>query len=87
MCVHLLHSCLTLCNPMKYNPPRLFCQLDYPIKNTGVGYQFPLSGALPDQENEPPFYATPALTGGFFLTESPGKPPCEHNISQSLSHV
>ena len=35
------------------------------------GLPFPLPGSLPDPEIEP---ASPALAGGFFTTEPPGKP-------------
>ena len=37
------------------------------------GLPFPLSGDLPDPRIEP---ASPALAGGFFTAESPGKPLC-----------
>ena len=36
-----------------------------------VGLPFPTTGDLPDLGIEP---ASPALAGGFFTTESPGKP-------------
>ena len=35
------------------------------------GLPLPSAGDLPDSETEP---ASPALAGGFFTTESPGKP-------------
>ena len=35
---------------------------------------FPPPGDLPDPETEPESPATPALAGGFFTTEQPGKP-------------
>ena len=35
-------SCLTLGDPME--PTRLFCPLDFPGKNTGVGYHVLLQG-------------------------------------------
>ena len=44
---------------------------DFPGKNTGVGSQLPSPGDLPDPGIKP---ASPTLTGGFFTTESPGKP-------------
>ena len=40
---------------------------------------FPPPGDLPDPEIEPKFLVSPALAGGFFTTEIPGKPfPCYH---------
>ena len=35
---------------------------------------FPTPGGLPDPEIELAFFVSPALAGGFFTTESPGKP-------------
>ena len=39
------------------------------------GLPFPTPGTLPDPGIEP---ASPALAGGFFTTEPPGKPPLIH---------
>ena len=38
------------------------------------GLPFPTSRDLPDPGIKPMSLATPALTGGFFTTEPPGKP-------------
>ena len=38
------------------------------------GLPFPLTGDLPDRGMEPTSPASPALAGGFFTTEPPGKP-------------
>ena len=40
------------------------------------GLLFPSPGDLPDPGIEPEFPASPALAGGFFTTEPPGKPTC-----------
>ena len=40
----------------------------------GVGCCFLLQGIFPTQGSNPPLLS-PALTGGFFTTEPPGKPP------------
>ena len=37
---------------------------------------FPTPGDLPDPGIEPESPASPALAGGFFTTEPPGKPSC-----------
>ena len=37
MCAKSLQWCLTLCNPMDYNPTASSCPLDSPDKNTAVG--------------------------------------------------
>ena len=47
------------------------------------GLPFPSSGDLPHPAIEPTF---PALPGGFFTTEPPGKPGLWHSV-QSLSRV
>ena len=38
---------------------------------------FPTPGNLPNSEIEPTSPASPALAGGFFTTEPPGKPSCK----------
>ena len=38
------------------------------------GLPFPLPGDLPNPRIEPAFPVAPALAGGFFTTEPPGKP-------------
>ena len=38
------------------------------------GLPFPLPGDLPNPRIEPVSLASPALAGGFFTTEPPGKP-------------
>ena len=43
-----------------------------PRQENWSGLPFPSLGDLPDPGIEP---ATPALAGGFFTTEPPGKPP------------
>ena len=41
---------------------------------------FPSPGNLPTPETEPVSPASPALEGGFFTTEPPGKPPMTNII-------
>jgi len=48
--------------------------MGYLNKNTGVGCHFLLQGDLSDPRIEPMSPASPALAGGFFTTEPPGKP-------------
>ena len=36
-CCLVTQSCLILCDPMDYSPPRLICWWDFPGKNTGEG--------------------------------------------------
>ena len=52
-------------------PARLLCPWDFPSKNAGVACHSLLQG-IPDPRVE---LKSPALAGGFFTTESPGKPP------------
>ena len=51
-----------------------------------TGLPFPSPGDLPNPAIEP---TTPALAGGFFTTEPPGKPnsPLQFSLVQSLSHI
>ena len=56
---------------MDCKPSRLLCPWDSPAKETGIGLPFPPPGHLPEPGIEPVF---PALSGGFFTTEPPGKP-------------
>ena len=53
-------------------PPR-GPSLDFPGRNTGVGCYFLLQGYPPDPGVKPTSPASPALAGGFFTTEPPGK--------------
>ena len=56
---------------MDYSPTRLLFPWDFLGENTGLGSHFFLQGNLPDPGTEP---TSPALAGGFFTTEPPGKP-------------
>ena len=55
-------------------PTRILCPQDYSSKNTGVGCKSLLQGNLPYPGIEPESLESPALSGGFFTTEPPGKP-------------
>ena len=50
--------------PLGLQLSRLLCPWDFPGKKKGVGCHFPDPGIKP---------ASPALAGGFFTTEPPGK--------------
>ena len=50
-------------------PARLLCPWDFPGKNTGVGCHFLPQGIFPTQGLN-----SSLCKGGFFTTESPGKP-------------
>ena len=68
-------SCPTLCDPMDFSLPGssihvfffFFFRQEY-----WSGLLFIPPGDLPDPEIEPMSLASPALTGGFFVTEAPG---------------
>ena len=45
--------------------------VEFPRQEYWSGFTFPFPGNLPDPGIEP---LSPALTGGFFTTELPGKP-------------
>ena len=46
----------------------------FPRQEYRIGLPFPPSGDLPNPGIEPVSSVSPALAGGFFTTESPGKP-------------
>ena len=56
-----------------------------PGKNTGVGLPFPTPGHLPDPGIKPESLASPAVPGGFFTTETPGKPPVGEWIDSKVT--
>ena len=68
--------------PWTQEPGGLLCPWDFPGKDTGVGCHFLLQD-LPNPGIEP---TSPALSGEFFTTEPPGKPPVDCSV-QSLSRV
>ena len=70
----------TLCDPMHCSLPGSSVHGIFPGKNTGVGCHFLLQGNLPDPGIKPTSPASPALAGGFFIIESPGKPSCQHKV-------
>ena len=49
--------------------------LEFPRQEYCSGLPLPTSGDLPDPGVEPTYPASPALLGGFFTTEQPGKLP------------
>ena len=53
---------------------RLLCLWDFPGKNTGAGCHFLLQEIFLTPGIEPMSPLSPALAGGFFTTEPPGKP-------------
>ena len=61
---------------------RLLRPLDSPGKNIGVGCHFLLQRIFPTMLMEP---ASPALAGGFFTTEPPGKTSTTGNRSQRIT--
>ena len=69
-CCLVTKSCLTLCNSMDCSQPGSSVHGIFQAKILGSGLPCPPPGDLPDQGIEP---LSPALTGGFFITESPGK--------------
>ena len=70
-CCRFTYEVVTLLWPQGLQPARLLCPWDFLGKNTGVGGHFLLQGDLPDPGNE---LISPALAGGSFYHEPPGKP-------------
>ena len=59
------------CDPMDYNPPDSL-SMGFARQEYWSGLPFPCPGDLSDPGMEP---ASPALAGGFFSIEPPGKSP------------
>ena len=64
-------SGLTLCNSMDYQAP---LSMEFSRQEYWSELPFPPPGGLPNPGIEPSSVSSPALAGGFFTTEPPGKP-------------
>ena len=64
------HLCLTLWDPKGCSPPGSM-SMEFSRQDYWGGFPFPSPGDLPNSGIEP---GSPALAGGFFTTEPPGKP-------------
>ena len=73
VCAQSLQSCPTLCHPMDCSPPGSSV---HGILQARILEQvaFPPPGDLPDPGIKPMSLVSPALAGGFFTIETPGKP-------------
>jgi len=69
-------------------PGTVACQaplfMGFPRQECWNRWPFPSPGDLPDPGTEP---AIPALAGGFFTTEPPGKPPTDHRPQYAHAKV
>ena len=84
-CCSVAKLCLTLLRPHGLQPARL---LRFPRQEYWSGLPFPSLGDLANPGIE---LVSPALTGGFFITEPPGKPIANQHTriftcSQSHTH-
>ena len=69
-CCFVPQSCLTLCYPMECSPPGSSVHGISHGQTYWSGLPFPSPGDRPDSGIKP---TSPALAGGFFITEPPGK--------------
>ena len=67
-CCLVAKLCLTLFETVAHQAP---LSMPFPRQEYWNGLPFPSSADLPHSEIEP---TSPALAGGFFTTEPPGKP-------------
>ena len=76
MCGHskLLQSCPTHCNPMDYTALQPPLSVEFSRQEYWSRLPFPPPGDLPDLGIKPMSLVSPALAGGFFTSEPPGKP-------------
>ena len=72
VCVLVAQSCLTFCDPMDCSPPGSSVHGILQAR-TLEWVAIPPPGDLPDPGIQPTSLS-PALAGGFFTTEPPGKP-------------
>ena len=78
-CCLVTRSCPTLLRPMDCSLPGSLVN-GFPRQEYWSGLPFPSPGDLPDPGIEP---ISPALAGGFFTTEPPGKPICLLGTTES----
>ena len=80
-CCLVPKSCPTLCNPMNCSPPG---SSDHGVSQGEYWSELPLPspGDLPNAGIKP---ASPALTGGFFTSELPGKPHCSSYWDEKIT--
>ena len=67
-------SWLTLCDPMDCSSPGSSVSTERFKQEYWNGLPFPTPGDLSNPEIKPLSPASPALAGGFFTAEPPGKP-------------
>ena len=65
-CCLVIRSCPTLCDPIDYSPPGSSVHGIFQARKL----EFPSPEDLPEPGTEP---ESPALVGGFFTNEPPGK--------------
>ena len=82
MCVLSWSVVSSSLQPHGLQPARLLCPWNFPGKDTGVGCHSLLQGIFPTQGSNPSLLHLPALAGGFFTTESPGKPESKQIIAE-----
>ena len=74
------HVCVCVCSAMSNSatPWAVDCQallsVGFPRQEYWNVLPFPSPGTLPDPGIEPVTFVSPALAGGFLITESPGEP-------------
>ena len=73
MCAKLLQSCPTLHDAMDCSRPGSFVHRILQARIL-IWWPFPSSGDLPGPGIKPESLMSPALAGGFFTWELPGKP-------------
>ena len=75
VCVYLVTQlCLTFCDPMDCSLPAAPLSMESSKHEYWSGFPFPTPGDLLNRGFKSASLASPALAGGFFTTEPPGKP-------------
>ena len=84
--VTVIQLCPTLYNPMDCSPPGSSVH-EFSRQEYWSGLPCPPPGDLPNPGIELKSPAAPALMGGFFTTESPGKPCFKYSNRQLVNTV
>ena len=75
MCVLVTQLCPTLCDPIDCSSQAPL-SMELSRKEYWSGLPFPPPGDLPDSGIKLTCLVSPALLGGVYTTEAPGKPHC-----------
>ena len=83
-CYLVTKSCPTLCDPMDYIAWQAPLSMEFSRQENCNGLPFPAARDLSGPGIKPTSCVSPALAGGFFTTEPPGKPHGPYTYTQTM---